>query len=145
MQYIHTLKINRKYSYFWDNVFFFFFKHSLKSYIIRNIGNTAAQRRPEWTSRNPNEFNSIKCNGVVNLTIPSAVERWDTIGIPHLIYIADKNVLGDLYGDWIPRDKTKFLVCSHPGNIYICRALYKNYCKLAFLWKTLPLYSNITH
>lgn len=56
-------------------------------------------RRTERTSRNPNEFKPIKCNGVVNLNVPSAVEHWYAIGIPHLIYITDKNVLGDLYGD----------------------------------------------
>lgn len=50
-----------------------FFKHSLKSYINRTIGNIAAMRRTERTSRNPNEFNPIKRNGVVNLSVPSAV------------------------------------------------------------------------
>lgn len=54
---------------------FFFFKHSLKSYVIRNTGNSAAMRKTERTSRNPNEFKPIKCNGVVNLSVPSAVEH----------------------------------------------------------------------
>lgn len=49
-------------------------------------------RRTERTSRNPNEFKPIKRNGVVNLRVPSAVEHWYTIGIPHLIYITDKDV-----------------------------------------------------
>jgi hypothetical protein len=56
-------------------------------------------RRTERTSRNPNEFKPIKRNGVVNLIAPSAVEHWCTTGIPYLIYITEKTVLVDLYGE----------------------------------------------
>lgn len=77
---------------------FFLFKHSLKSYITRNTGSIAAARRTERTSRNPNEFQPIKRNGVVNLSVPSAGEQRYPTGILHLIYIRDKNVVVDLYG-----------------------------------------------